>query len=149
MNDELLRLFSIGKAMKAKSALMVFCRWKEPALKAKRGVVPSKRPLKVWYKEDMTDSESRYGNCLCLHMWSIYGCFCSGSQACPGRSPVLSISPPPPPPGVRRLSAPPTQTSVPLCLLAAHAGLHAESLHFNARLATFLQDISWLPVKAV
>lgn len=54
-----------------------------------------------------------------------------------------------PPPGVRRLSAPPTQTSVPLCLLAAHAGLHAESLHFNARLATFLQDISWLPVKAV
>lgn len=99
MNDELLRLFSIGKAMKAKSALMVFCRWKEPALKAKRGVVPSKRPLKVWYKEDMTDSESRYGNCLCLHMWSIYGCFCSGSQACPGRSPVLSISPPPHPPG--------------------------------------------------
>lgn len=99
MNDELLRLFSIGKAMKAKSALMVFCRWKEPALKAKRGVVPSKRPLKVWYKEDMTDSESRYGNCLCLHMWSIYGCFCSGSQACPGRSPVLSISPPPTPRG--------------------------------------------------
>lgn len=47
--------------------------------------------------------------------------------------------------GVTRLSAPPTQTSVPLCLLAAHAGLHAESLHFNARLAIFLQDISWLP----
>lgn len=51
--------------------------------------------------------------------------------------------------GVTRLSAAPTQTSGPLCLLAAHAGLHAESLHFNARLATFLQDISWLPVKAV
>lgn len=54
-----------------------------------------------------------------------------------------------PPSGVMRLSAPPTPTSVPLCLLAAHAGLHAESLHFNARLAIFLQDISWLPVKAI
>lgn len=95
MNDEILRLFSIGKAMKAKSALMVFCRWNEPVLKARRGVAPSKRPLKVWHKEGMTNSESRYGNCLCLHMWSIYACFCSGPQACPRRSPVLSISFPP------------------------------------------------------
>lgn len=51
--------------------------------------------------------------------------------------------------GVTRLSAPPTQTSVPLCLPAAHADLCAESLHFNARLAIFLQDISWLPVKVI
>lgn len=47
--------------------------------------------------------------------------------------------------GVVHLSAPPTQTSVPVrfCPPPMH------SLHFNARLAVFLQDISWLCVKAI
>lgn len=140
LNDELLRLFSIGKAMKAKSAPMVFCRWNEPVLKARRGIVQSKRPVKVWQGEDMTDSESRYGNSLCLHTWSIYAWFCSGSQTFPRRSAGLSISFPF---GVTCLSAPPTQTSFPLCLLAAHAGLHAKSLHFNTRFFLLLLLFSY------